>query len=68
MIRLLLFTAALVLLADGKPTSKLRPREGELKVGDAAPAFCLKQLGADKPVKLAELKGKPVVLVFGSCT
>jgi len=39
-----------------------------LKVGDTAPAFELKQLGADKTVKLADLKGKPAVLVFGSCT
>lgn len=45
-----------------------KPREGSLKVGDAAPAFELKQLGAEKPVKLADLKGKPMVLVFGSCT
>ena len=45
-----------------------KPRAGDLKVGDAAPAFELKQLGAEKPVKLAGLSGKPVVLVFGSCT
>lgn len=46
----------------------VRPRAGDLKVGDPAPAFKLNQLGTEKAVKLSDLKGKPVVLVFGSCT
>ena len=50
------------------PQQSLKPRQGSLKPGDTAPAFILKQLGSDKSIKLADLKGKPVVLVFGSCT
>ncbi len=59
-----LLGSACALLAADPP----RPRPGNLKVGDTAPAFELKQLGNKKTVKLADLKGKPVVLVFGSCT
>jgi cytochrome oxidase Cu insertion factor (SCO1/SenC/PrrC family) len=55
-------------LCDLQAAEPLKPRAGDLKVGDDAPAFELKQLGAEKPTKLAYLKGKPVVLVFGSCT
>jgi peroxiredoxin len=45
-----------------------RPREGNLKVGDAAPDFTVKDMQGKTTVKLAALKGKPVVLIFGSCT
>ena len=46
-----------------------RPREGNLKVGDAAPDFDLKRLDAKGTVKLSSFKGKqPVVLIFGSYT
>ena len=45
-----------------------RQRQGELKVGDAAPGFTLKDVQGKKAVKLSDLKGKPVVLIFGSCT
>lgn len=60
--------AAAVLLAAASAADPPRPRAGTLKVGDAAPTFELTQLGSDKPVKVSDLKGKPVVLVFGSCT
>lgn len=43
-------------------------REGNLKVGDAATDFTVKDVDGKKPVKLSDLKGKPVVLIFGSCT
>ena len=45
-----------------------RPRPGSLKVGDPAPALAADLLGQSKSVKLAALRGKPVVLIFGSCT
>jgi cytochrome oxidase Cu insertion factor (SCO1/SenC/PrrC family) len=45
-----------------------RRQEGELKVGDLAPDFALQDLQGQTTVRLAELRGKPVVLVFGSCT
>lgn len=43
-------------------------REGKLKPGDPAPDFTLKLRGAEKTVQLSSLRGKPVVLVFGSYT
>lgn len=46
----------------------LRPREGDLKVGDAAPDFTVSDVQGKMTVKLSDLKGKPVVLIFGSCT
>ena len=45
-----------------------RPRAGSLKVGDAAPTLAADLLGSSDSVKLADLRGKPVVLIFGSCT
>jgi cytochrome oxidase Cu insertion factor (SCO1/SenC/PrrC family) len=56
--------AATAAPADPPP----RPREGTLKVGDPAPAVTLTDLRTDKPVRLTDLRGKPVVLIFGSCT
>jgi len=49
-------------------TPKQRPQEGKLKVGDAMPVVTLEDLAGKTKVKLAELKSKPVVLIFGSCT
>ena len=37
-------------------------------VGDAAPDFCLPLLDGSGEVRLSELLGLPVVLVFGSYT
>jgi hypothetical protein len=46
----------------------LRPRLGDLNVGDPAPDFTVKDLQGQSTVTLSALKGKPVVLIFGSCT
>lgn len=58
--------------ADAQPpgVKVQRPKEVKFAVGDPAPAFELKLLDGEngKKVKLSDLKGKPVVLVFGSCT
>ena len=43
-------------------------RDGALKEGAAAPDFTIKDVDGSNPVKLSDLKGKPVVLIFGSCT
>jgi cytochrome oxidase Cu insertion factor (SCO1/SenC/PrrC family) len=43
-------------------------RDGDLKEGGLAPDFTLQDAEGKNPVKLSELKGKPVVLLFGSCT
>jgi cytochrome oxidase Cu insertion factor (SCO1/SenC/PrrC family) len=43
-------------------------RDGNLKVGDPAPDFTVTDVEGKKTVRLLELKGKPVVLIFGSCT
>lgn len=45
-----------------------RPRGDTLKNGEDAPDFALKDFGGQAEVSLANLKGKPVVLIFGSCT
>ena len=45
-----------------------KPRQGDLKVGDSAPDFTVTDVDGKKTVKLSSLKGKPVVLIFGSCT
>jgi hypothetical protein len=57
--------AATVVAADAP---RRQPKVGSIKVGDAAPALAADQLGVDTTVKLADLRGKPVVLIFGSCT
>lgn len=43
-------------------------RAGHLQVGDAAPDFTLKTLDGANQVALSSLRGRPVVLVFGSYT
>jgi len=45
-----------------------RPMQGKLKVNDPAPEFTVKDVEDKETTKLADLKGKPVVLIFGSCT
>src|SRR5262245_53937600 len=47
---------------------KDRRREGTLKVGDTAPSVTADELASGKSVKLADLRGRPTVLIFGSCT
>lgn len=54
--------------AAQQPKVEPKREQGKLKVGDAAPAFELADADGNNKVKLADLKGKPVVLVFGSCT
>lgn len=58
------FLLAVAVAAAQQP----RPREGELKEGAVAPDFALKDPLGKQAVKLSDLKGKPVVLLFGSCT
>jgi cytochrome oxidase Cu insertion factor (SCO1/SenC/PrrC family) len=45
-----------------------RPVEGKLKVSDMAPPLSAVELHSGQEVRLADLRGKPVVLIFGSCT
>jgi cytochrome oxidase Cu insertion factor (SCO1/SenC/PrrC family) len=60
--------AAVILIAAVAALPAQQRQEGPLKVGDPAPALTADELATDKPVKLADLQGKPTVLVFGSCT
>ena len=46
----------------------MRARAGELNPGDTAPDFDLPTLDKTQQVKLSALRGKPVMLVFGSYT
>lgn len=60
--------ASLVTLA-GDVQSPLRPREGTLVVGDAAPDFTLATPDGKTKVTLSSFRAKkPVVLIFGSYT
>jgi cytochrome oxidase Cu insertion factor (SCO1/SenC/PrrC family) len=63
-----IFSAALLLAVLTIGASAQQRREGALKVGDAATDFTVKDMEGKKSVKLSDLKGKPVVLIFGSCT
>ena len=65
---LALLLAASLPLAGQEKNKKDRRREVDLKAGSAAPDFTVKNADGENPVKLSELKGKPVVLIFGSCT
>lgn len=70
---LLLWLIPLASLTGQDPQEKKddkdpRGREGTLKVGDLAPEFALKEMIGTRSVSLSGLKGKPVVLFFGSCT
>ena len=67
--RLPCWIAAMILVAAmSVQVSAQFPRQGDLKVGDAAPDFTVKGVQGKKAVTLSELRGKPVVLLFGSCT
>ena len=46
----------------------MQARAGSLRVGDQAPDFTLQTTGRTRTVQLSSLRGKPVVLVFGSYT
>jgi len=53
-----------------KPSRHDRPQilQGNLQEGETAPDFTLQDIAGKKSVKLSSLKGKPTVLIFGSCT
>jgi cytochrome oxidase Cu insertion factor (SCO1/SenC/PrrC family) len=57
-----------VVLHDAAAQPSPRPRQGNLKANDDAPDFSIKDVEGKMTTRLAELKGKPVVLIFGSCT
>ncbi len=56
-------------LAEAQPAQPAQPpQRGDLREGVVAPGFTLKDVDGKNAVRLAALKGKPVVLIFGSCT
>ena len=65
----LLFAGVLVLVsAAAVLAQEQQPRQGNLRVGDAAPDFEIQDVAGKTTVKLSNLKGRPTVLLFGSCT
>jgi hypothetical protein len=68
--RFYFLSTGLVLLALLRPAWSQAPgrRQGTLDVGDLAPDFALQGVEGKQTVKLSKLVGKPVVLIFGSCT
>ena len=68
-IAFVVMTGVLLVAAHAQQTQpKQKPMQGKLKVGDDAPDFAIKDVEGKETTKLSDLKGKPVVLVFGSCT
>ena len=59
--------AGTIMCADTQET-KRKPLVGSLQVGDAAPDFTIKDIDDKESTTLSKLQGKPVVLIFGSCT
>jgi hypothetical protein len=55
--------AATVVRAEQPPTP-----QNNLRPGLAAPTFALRGVDDRKQVDLADMRGKPVLLIFGSCT
>ena len=70
MIFISVFLLSITLPSDAQDKKKKgdRRREVALKAGDVAPDFTLKDADGRNAVTLSKLKGKPVVLIFGSCT
>jgi hypothetical protein len=58
-----LVAAVAFLLGDCPPPAQATPEAGEV-----APDFTLHDVDGRNPVNLTDLRGKPVVLFFGSCT
>jgi hypothetical protein len=50
------------------PAAKGERKQDRLKPGDPAPDFTLPDLAGKHEVTLSALRGKPVVLIFGSYT
>ena len=50
------------------PPNQTIKQHDRLKVGHPAPDFILQDVEGQNPVTLSKLKGRPVVLTFGSCT
>lgn len=63
-----IFSTGLLLGAMAGAASAQLRRDGNLQVGDAAPDFTVQDVEGKQTVQLGKLKGKPVVLLFGSCT
>jgi hypothetical protein len=53
---------------DRRPEERPQISQGTLSNGEAAPDFTLKDVRGEKAVTLSGLRGRPVVLIFGSCT
>jgi cytochrome oxidase Cu insertion factor (SCO1/SenC/PrrC family) len=67
--RIIAILSTIVLMAPpADAQSRRMPVEGKLKVGDAAPDISAADLHSDKSIRLTDLRGKPTVLIFGSCT
>jgi cytochrome oxidase Cu insertion factor (SCO1/SenC/PrrC family) len=66
--RMIALASALVLIAAQQDRGR-RPEQGKgAEVGKDAPNFKLKATDGKKEVELSKLKGKPVLLIFGSYT
>jgi hypothetical protein len=55
-------------IPPGIDPAHLHFTRSRVQVGDVAPDFTLPRVGAGDEVTLSDLRGRPVVLVFGSFT
>ena len=65
---LLVLSGALLLAVPTLAADPPQRRDGALKIGDPIPPLAADVLGQSKSLKLDDLRGKSVVLIFGSCT
>lgn len=59
---------AISALAWGIAASGLAAEPKAPQIGELAPDFELRRLGAEETVRLSTYRGEPVVLIFGSFT
>jgi cytochrome oxidase Cu insertion factor (SCO1/SenC/PrrC family) len=69
LVRTFLITLALAGCLAVIPASPAQQRQdGNLQIGNPAPDFTVQDIAGKSSVQLSKLRGKPVVLIFGSCT
>ena len=61
-------STAVAQTAKASRSERPQIRQGDLQDSAVAPDFTLSDVTGKKSVTLSGLKGKPVVLIFGSCT
>lgn len=64
----LVASAAVAWMAEAQAPGRPKRRDVELPIGSPAPDLTLADGDGKNPVTLSQLRGKPTILIFGSCT